>query len=46
MIAGKKLTDFTTLFSPYDFDENDKIIESYCKDEWNWLNKIVGSKEI
>ena len=33
MLAGKTLTDFTTLFSPYDFNENDNIILSYFKDE-------------
>ena len=33
MLAGKKLTDFTSLFSPYDFDKNDKIIFRYFKDE-------------
>ena len=33
MLAGKKLTDFTTLFSPYDFDKNDNIILSYLKNE-------------
>ena len=33
MLAGKKLTDFTTLFSPNDFDKNDKIIQCYFKDE-------------
>ena len=33
MLAGKKLTDFTTLFSPYDFKKNDNIILSYFKDE-------------
>ena len=27
MLAGKKLNDFTALFSPYDFDKNDKIYE-------------------
>ena len=32
MLEGKKLTDFTTLFSPYDFDKNDSIILSYFKD--------------
>ena len=26
MVAGKKLTDFTSFFSPYDFEENDSII--------------------
>ena len=33
MIAGKKLTDFTSLFPPYDFEENDGIILSYFKHE-------------
>ena len=32
MLAGKTLTDFTNLFSPYDFDKNDDIILSYFKD--------------
>ena len=32
MLAGKKLIDFTNLFSPYDFDKNDSIILSYFKD--------------
>ena len=36
MLAGKKLTDFTSMFSPYDFKKNDGIILSYFKDEWNW----------
>ena len=33
MLAGKKLTDFTSLFSPYDFKKNDDIVLSYFKDE-------------
>ena len=33
MLAGKKLTDFTNLFAPYDFEKNDDIILSYFKDE-------------
>ena len=32
MLANKKLTDYTNLFSPYDFDKNDRIILSYFKD--------------
>ena len=32
MLARKTLTDFTSLFSPYDFDKNDNIILSYFKD--------------
>ena len=26
MLAGKKITDFTSLFAPYDFKKNDDII--------------------
>ena len=33
MLAGKKLTDYTNLFSPNDFKKNDNIILSYFKDE-------------
>ena len=33
MLGGKKLTDFTNVFSPYDFKKNDGIILSYFKDE-------------
>ena len=32
MLAGKKLTDYTNLFSPHDFDKNDQIVFSYFKD--------------
>ena len=32
MLADKKLTDFTTLFSPYNFDKNGSIILHYFKD--------------
>ena len=32
MLVGKKLTDYTNLYSPYDFDKNDSIILSYFKD--------------
>ena len=32
MLAGKKLTDFTNMFSPHDFEKNDDIILSYFKD--------------
>ena len=31
-LAGKKLIDFTNLFSPYDFKKNDSIILTYFKD--------------
>ena len=33
MLAGKKLTGFTSLFFPFDFKNNDDIILSYFKDE-------------
>ena len=33
ILVGKKLTDFTNLFSPYDFKKNDDIIFSYFKNE-------------
>ena len=33
MLAGKKLTDFMSMFSPYDFKKNDSITSSYFKDE-------------
>ena len=40
MLAGKKLTDFTNMFSPYvDFDKNDNIIFIYFKEEWKQLTK-------
>ena len=32
MLPVKTLTDYTNLFSPHDFDKNDKIIFSYFKD--------------
>ena len=36
MLANKKLTDLTSLFSPYDFRKNGSIMLNYFKDEWNW----------
>ena len=33
MFAGKKLTNFTSMFSPRDFAKNDDIILSYFKGE-------------
>ena len=33
MLAGKKFTDYTNLFSPHDFKKNDNIILSYFKNE-------------
>ena len=34
MLAGKKLTEYTNLFSPYDVKKNESIILSYFKSEW------------
>ena len=34
MLAGKVLTDFTSLLSPYDFEKNDNIIFSYFENKW------------
>ena len=31
MLAGKALSGFTSLFSPYDFEKNDDTILSYVK---------------
>ena len=33
MLAGKKLIDYTNLFSPHDFKKNDSITLSYFKNE-------------
>ena len=35
MFAGKKVTDYTNLFSPYDYKKNGNIILNYFKYEWN-----------
>ena len=35
MFAGKKLTDFTSLFSAYDFEKNDGIILISFEDDEN-----------
>ena len=52
MLAGKKLTHYTSLFSLYVFKKNGDIILSYFKDEWkqfyrnNWHNKLVWINKI
>ena len=33
MLVGKKLSDYMSMSSPYDFEKNDGIILSYFKDE-------------
>ena len=33
IFAGKTLINFTSMFSPYDFEKNESIISNYFKDE-------------
>ena len=46
MLAGKKLTEFTNIFSPYDFEKNNNIILTCFKDQWNSQNKLVGTDHV
>ena len=46
MLAGKTLTGYTNLFSPYDFYKNYQIIFSYFKDAWNRSNKNNRSNKV
>ena len=49
MLAGKKLTDFTKMFSPNDVEKNDNMILTYFKDELyqrNWQNKLNWTDKI
>ena len=39
--AGKKLTDFTDFFSPYNFKKNDDIILTCSK-----MNEVILSKQL
>ena len=41
MIVGRKLTDYTSLFYPYDFKKNDDIIAIFQK----WM-KIILFKQL
>ena len=34
MLAGKTLIDYTSFFSPYDFEKIDNIILNYFENEW------------
>ena len=47
LLAGKKLTDCTGLFSPYDFKKNDDIISEFLKmnDKLVKRNKIVRTEK-
>ena len=40
MLKGKKLLDYTNLFSPNDFKENDKLLKEYLK-----MNNIIELTE-
>ena len=35
MLASKTSIDYTSLFSPYDFDINDNVILSFFKNAWS-----------
>ena len=37
--AGKKLLDYTNLFTPNDYKKNDKIIQKYLKDKYGRKSK-------
>ena len=39
MLAGKKLLDYTNLFSPNDYKKNNKIIYKYFKDKYGRRSK-------
>ena len=45
MLAGKKLTDFTNLFSPHDFKKNDNIFFWQVFSKMNEINKINLSEQ-
>ena len=39
MLGGKKMTDYTSLFSPYDFKKTDDIILTFQK----WIKVILSN---
>ena len=41
MLNNKTLTDFTNLFSPWDFKKNNEIIKKYFKWVMNWVELII-----
>ena len=41
MFANKTLINFTSLFSPYDFEKNDKIILKYFKQIFKKLTNFL-----
>ena len=38
MLKGKSLLDYTNLFSPNDYEENDKVILKYFQSLKRWKN--------
>ena len=43
MLAGKTLLDHTNLFSPSEFEKNDKIIYGYFKDKiWQEKTQVLN----
>ena len=43
MLAGKTLLDYTNLFSPSEFEKNDKIIYRYFKDKiWQEKTQVLN----
>ena len=46
MLAGKKLTDYTNLFSPYDFKKKADIIFTYLINECISINESNSIKAI
>ena len=41
MLAGKKLADYTNLFSPHDFKKNDNIILNHFMSNTHVENGII-----
>ena len=46
MLAGKKLTDYTNLFSPYDFKKDNNIILSYFKNDSSNSIGAIGKTDL
>ena len=42
VFAGKRLIDFTSLFSPYDFKKNNNIILTYIKQASFHISSLLG----
>ena len=42
VFAGKRLIDFTSLFSPYDFKKNDNIFLTFIKQASFYISSLLG----